>query len=100
MYDSRISLFVLLLSSYRSVRVFRLLFALYHSNRDTTQFHQARSNDSATRKQLTEKVSVLKRSLITTKSDFKRAKEDAESHSLIGSRSQNDRQRFNDTNEK
>lgn len=62
---------------------------------------EVRSHDSATRKVLGDKVAHYKKSLATHRSDFERAKEAAERVALgIGSKSQEQRQRLLDVNDK
>ena len=62
---------------------------------------EVRSHDAATRKVLTDKVLHYKKSLSTHRTDFERAKEAAERVALgIGSKSQEQRQRLLDVNDK
>ena len=62
---------------------------------------EVRSHDSATRKVLQDKVLHYKKSLASHRSDFERAKEAAERSALgIGSKSQEQRQRLLDVNDK
>ena len=62
---------------------------------------EVRSHDTATRKVLTDKVLHYKKSLTTHRTDFERAKEAAERVALgIGSKSQEQRQRLLDVNDK
>jgi len=61
---------------------------------------EVRSHDPATRKMLTEKVTQYKKSNSTLKSDFERAKEQAQRSSLVGAKSGEQRQRLLDNNDK
>ena len=61
---------------------------------------EVRSQDAATRKVLSEKVTLYVRSLASYKADFERAKEISQRSALVGERSANDRQRLLDTNTK
>lgn len=61
---------------------------------------EVRSHDAATRKVLTTKVTEYSKSLQAMRSDFERAKEQAERSSLIGEKSAADRQRLLNVNDK
>lgn len=61
---------------------------------------EARSNDAATKKILTEKLVQYKKSIGTLKVDFERAKEQAQRSNLIGSKSMEHRQRLLDSHDK
>ena len=61
---------------------------------------ELRSQDPATRKILSEKVSQYMKSLQSTKSDFERAREQSQRSTLIGEKSSADRQRLLNTNDK
>ncbi len=61
---------------------------------------EVRSHDPATRKMLNEKVNQYKKSNTTLKSDFERAKEQAQKSSLVGGKSGEQRQRLLDQNDK
>jgi hypothetical protein len=47
-----------------------------------------------------EKVMVLKKSAASDKADFERVRETKQRSSLIGDRSESQRQRYNDTNDR
>lgn len=61
---------------------------------------EVRSHDSGTRRALGEKLSEYKKSLSSLRSDFERAKEQAQRSSLIGEKSSADRQRLLNVNDK
>lgn len=61
---------------------------------------EVRSQDAGTRKILLEKVSQFKKSTLSLKSEFDRAKEKFQRSSLIGEKSAEQRQRMLDTNDK
>lgn len=61
---------------------------------------EARSHDAGTRKALGEKVSEFKKSLISLRTDFEKAKEIAQRSVLIGNKSGEQRQRLLDVNDK
>ena len=61
---------------------------------------EVRGQDPATRKILTEKVNQYIRALASTKTDFERAREQAQRSALIGERSTADRQKLLNTNDK
>eukprot|EP01031_Cornospumella_fuschlensis_P041133 gene41133-50183_t len=61
---------------------------------------ELRSHDAATRKSLTEKVNVYKKTRQNLKSDFERAKEESERSALIGEKSAEHRQRLLNANDK
>lgn len=61
---------------------------------------ELRSHDTATRKSLTEKVNIYKKTRQNLKSDFERAKEESERSSLIGEKSGEHRQRLLTANDK
>eukprot|EP01038_Epipyxis_sp_PR26KG_P005345 gene5345-7416_t len=61
---------------------------------------EARSHDTATKKVLADKIGHYEKSNASLKSDFERAKEQASRSSLIGAKSQEQRQRLLDTNDK
>lgn len=61
---------------------------------------EVRSLDPATKKVLNEKLQQYKKSTSSLKSDFERAKEQAQRSSLIGDKSIEQRQRLLDTNDK
>ncbi|RYH06283.1 hypothetical protein EON65_43075 [archaeon] len=61
---------------------------------------ELRSHDTATRKSLTEKVNVYKKTRQNLKSDFERAKEESERSALIGEKSGEHRQRLLNANDK
>jgi hypothetical protein len=62
---------------------------------------EVRSHDTATRKILTDKVNSYKRSLQSLRSDFDKAREESQRSNLfVGSKSNEQRQRLLDTNDK
>jgi hypothetical protein len=62
---------------------------------------EVRSHDPATRKMLTEKVNQYKKSLNSLRSDFEKAREESQRSGLfVGSKSNEQRQRLLDTNDK
>ena len=61
---------------------------------------EVRSLDPATKKVLNEKLQQYKKSTSSLKSDFERAKEQAQRSNLIGDKSVEQRQRLLDTNDK
>lgn len=90
-------------SSNGSVSLIRQLDALMLQANDLVKQMEVevRSQDAATRKVLADKVGHYKRSLATHRSDYERAKEAAERVALgIGSKSQEQRQRLLDVNDK
>lgn len=61
---------------------------------------EARTQDAATRRILSEKVTHFNKTLSSLRSDFERSKEQAQRSQLIGAKSAADRQRLLDTNDK
>jgi hypothetical protein len=61
---------------------------------------EVRTQDPATKKVLNEKVQQYKKSLTSIRTDYERAKADADRANLIDSRSGSDRERFLKTNDK
>lgn len=61
---------------------------------------EVRSHDPATRKVLGDKLSTYKKSIVSMKTDFEAARNELQKSSLIGSKSNEQRQRLLDTNQK
>jgi hypothetical protein len=61
---------------------------------------EVRSQDAATKKVLNEKVQQYKKSLASFRTDYERAKIDADRAHLVDSRSGSDRERFLNTNDR
>ena len=82
--------------------IVKSLDALFHERNDLLKQIEieVRGHDSATRKILSEKLSTMKKSSNKDKSEFEKCKEKAERSNLIGTKSQQDRQRLLDTNDK
>ena len=86
----------------RAPSIIKQIDALFSQSHDLIKQMEveARSHDAATRKILTEKLAQYKKSTGTLKSDFERAKEQAQRSHLIGSKSMEQRQRLLDANDK
>ena len=80
----------------------KMIDALFSQSHDLIKQMEVevRGHDNATRKMLNEKLTQYKKSLSSQKSDYERAKEQAQRSSLLGSKSIEQRQRLLDTNDK